>query len=67
MDFDHAYADYIDEEGIAAIKELENETGKCLLAYYSPPGTAHLTREQLQKIKELETKLCVRLVAYENH
>ena len=65
MDFNHTYADYIDEEGIAAIKELEDKTGKCLLAFYSPPGPANLNSEELQKIKELESKLCVRLVAYE--
>jgi len=67
MDFNHTYADYIDEEGIAAIKELEDKTGKCLLAYYSPHGPANLNSEELQKIKELESKLCVRLVAYEKY
>ena len=65
MDFNHTYADYIDEEGVAAIKELEKKTGKCLLAYYSPPGPADIAPKELQKIKELESKLCVRLVAYE--
>lgn len=67
MDFDHTYADYIDEKGVEAIKALENETGKRILAYYSPPGAANLSDEQLKKIEELERKLCVRLVAYETH
>ncbi len=65
MDFDRTYADYIDEEGVTAIKELEKKTGKCLLAYYTPPGPANIDPKELQKIKELESKLCVRLVAYE--
>ena len=67
MDFDRAYADYIDEKGVAEIQALEKETGKRLLAYYTPPAAANLTDEQLNKIKALENKLCVRLVAYETH
>lgn len=65
MDFDNTYADYIDEKGVEAIQELEKETGKRLLAYYSPPDPAHLSPENLQKIKTLESKLCVRIVAYD--
>lgn len=67
MDFDHTYADYIDENGVKAIQELEKETGTRILAYYSPPGPAHLSKEQLKRIEELEQKLCVRLVAYNTH
>jgi hypothetical protein len=65
MDFDHAYADYLEEEGLKEIKDLEQETGKLLLAYYTPPIAANLTDQQLQRIQELERKLCVRLVAYD--
>lgn len=67
MDFDRAYADYIDEKGVAAIEDLEKETGKRILAYYSPPKAANLSEEQLKRIKDLEAKLCVRLVAYDSH
>ena len=67
MDFDHTYADYIDEKGLKAIQELEKETGTRILAYYTPPGPAHLSEEQLKRIAELEKKLCVRLVAYDTH
>ena len=67
MDFDHTYADYLDSKGIAEIQAFEKETGKRLLAYYSPPVSANLTDEQLKKIRTLEKKLCVRLVAYESH
>ena len=67
MDFDHAYADYLDAKAIQDIEALEKETGKRLLAYYTPPATASLTEQQLNKLKALEKKLCVRLVAYEAH
>ncbi len=67
MDFDHTYADYLDDSAIGDIQTLENETGKRILAFYSPPVSADLTSEQLRKIQTLEKKLCVRLVAYESH
>ena len=67
MDFDHTYADYLDEKAVAEIQALESETGKRILAYYTPPVSANLTDDQLNKIKMLEKKLCVRLVAYESH
>ncbi len=67
MDFDHTYADYLDSKGIAEIQAFENETGKRLLAYYTPPASANLSDEELKKLKALEKKLCVRLVAYEAH
>jgi hypothetical protein len=67
MDFDRAYADYLKKEDVAAIEALEKETGTRILAYYAPPMAAQVPEEQLQKIKDLESKLCVRLVAYKNH
>ena len=67
MDFDHNYADYLDEKGIAAIKALEKETGHTIMAYPNPPLPADLPKDQVSKIRELEKKLCVRLVAYETH
>lgn len=67
MDFDHTYADYLDQKAITDIQALEKETGKRILAYYSPPASADLTGDQLKKIQTLERKLCVRLVAYETH
>ncbi len=67
MDFDHAYADYLKKEDVAAIETLEKETGTRILAYYAPPMAAQVPEEQLQKIKDLESKLCVRLVAYKPH
>lgn len=65
MDFDHTYADYLDAEGIKELQAFEKETGKSLLAYYNPSVSANLTDAQLDKLKVLEKKLCVRLVAYE--
>lgn len=67
MDFDHAYADYIDEKGLAELQAFEKESGKLILAYSSPPEPASLSDEQLSKLRELENKLCVRLVAYNHH
>ena len=67
MDFDHKYADYLDEAAIGEIQALESETGKRILAYYTPPASANLNDEQLRKLQTLEKKLCVRLVAYEAH
>jgi hypothetical protein len=67
MDFDHIYADYLDAKGIKAIEDLEKETGKRILAFYSAPANAELSDGQLKKLQELEKKLCVRLVAYNTH
>lgn len=67
MDFDRTYSDYLDDAGIKEIQALEKETGKLLLAYYTPPAAADLTDEELKKIQDLEKKLCVRLVAYERY
>lgn len=67
MDFDHTYADYLDAKAIGELEDLEKETGKRIMAFYSPPASAALTGEQLEKLQMLEKKLCVRLVAYETH
>jgi hypothetical protein len=67
MDFDHAYADYLSDEDVQAITELEQKIGKRLLAYYTPPVASNLDGDVLAKIQDLEKKLCVRLVAYESH
>lgn len=67
MDFNHAYADYLDAKAIGEIEAFEKETGKRILAYYTPPVNANLTGEQLQKLQTLEKKLCTRLVAFETH
>ena len=67
MDIEKNYADYIDKKGLAEIQALENDLGSTLIAYSTPPQPANLPDEKLAKIKQLEKKLCVRLVAYENH
>ena len=67
MDFDHEYANYLDEEGLAAIQALEKETGKLIMAYPTPPAASDLPKKHLDKIRKLEKKLCVRLVAYDSH
>ena len=67
MKIEHAFADYVDKDGVAKIQALEKELGNTLIAYSTPPQAANLSDEKLAKIKELEKKLCVRLVAYEQH
>jgi len=67
MDFNHTYADYVDEAGVKEIQALENETGNQMLAYYAPPEPADLPDEYLKRIQNLEKKLCIRLVAYKRH
>ena len=67
MKIEHTYADYIDKNGLAKIQALEDELGNTLIAYSTPPQPANLPDEKLNKIKELEKQLCVRLVAYETH
>jgi hypothetical protein len=67
MDFNHDYANYVDENGVKEIQALEKETGTVILAYPTPPMASNLSKQQLDRIRDLEKKLCVRLVAYENH
>jgi len=67
MDFDRAYANYLDKDGLAAIEDLEKETGKRILAYFERPQVACLSEGHLKKLQEVEKKLCVRLVAYDSH
>ena len=67
MDFDRAYADYLSEDNVKEIQKLEKDTGTRILAYYTPPAPAALGEETLEKIRALEEKLCVRLVAYQDH
>jgi hypothetical protein len=67
MDFDKEYANYVDDAGVSEIQALEKETGSVILAYTERPVPAELPKSQLDKIRELEKKLCVRLVAYQTH
>jgi len=67
MDFDHTYADYLSDKDVKAINKLEKRIGKRILAYYNPPAASNLDEDTLARIRNLENKLCVRLVAYETH
>ena len=67
MKLENLFADYLDKTGLAEIQALEKELGNTLIAFSTPPQPANLSDEKLSKIKELEKKLCVRLVAYEQH
>ena len=67
MLLEETYANYVDEQGVEKIKELEKELGMRVMAYTTPSVPGDLSSEQLSKVEELEKKLCVRLVAYKNH
>jgi hypothetical protein len=67
MDFDHDYANYVNEKDVEKIQALEKEIGMTILAFPERPKAANLSEEDLKKIKALEKKLCVRLVAYDTH
>ena len=67
MNLEHTYANYIDDNGAAQIQALEKETGTRIMAYATPSVPAELSADQMTKIKELEKRLCVRLVAYKTH
>lgn len=64
MNNDVEYAQYLSKKGVAEIKKLEKELGTTLIAYATPPVPAKLNKEQLARLKALEHKHCVRLVAY---
>lgn len=67
MNFDQDYADYVDDNGVAEIKALEKELGKLIIAYPKPSIAGQMSKEQLTKLRNLEKKLCVRLVGYETY
>jgi hypothetical protein len=67
MDWNRDFANYIDEKNVKLIEDLENKTGKLILAYPTPPVPAQLSEENRTEIESLEKKLCVRLVAYDRH
>lgn len=64
---EHLFADYIDNDGLAEIQALEQELGSTLIAFSTPPQLADISDEKLARVRELEKKLCVRLVAYQQH
>ena len=67
MDIEKTYANYLDADGINAIQALEKESNTLIMAYTTPFVPASVPPETLEKIKALEEKLCVRLVAYQGH
>ncbi|MFO7800674.1 MAG: hypothetical protein R6V55_00100 [Desulfovermiculus sp.] len=54
----------LSQEDLSAVKSLEQETGKTLLAFSChPTHPSSLSDEELKRIQELEKKLGVSLVA----
>lgn len=59
-------ASKLDDKKLDAIKALERDLGKTLVAYScSNPEPSTLSDAELMKIKSLEEKLAVTLVAFE--
>jgi bifunctional pyridoxal-dependent enzyme with beta-cystathionase and maltose regulon repressor activities len=54
----------LSQEDLSAVKTLEQETGKTLLAFFChPTNPSSLSPTELERIQELEKKLGVALVA----
>jgi hypothetical protein len=62
------YANYhttlLDEQALSALKNLEQELGKTLVAYSADDKPATLTAEQVDKLQSLEECLGATVVAY---
>lgn len=56
----------LDESKLGEIQKLEAELGKTIVALNTDPGYASMNPEDIQKLRDAETKLGVVLVAYEN-
>lgn len=54
----------LNKDQLAQIKELEEKTGACIMAYKPEYNYAELDEEKLDKIKEIENDLGVTLLAY---
>ena len=61
------YATYLSPEALVEIRALEKELGSTVIAYATPAVPAKLKPAQLAKIKKLEKKHCVQLVAFGGH
>jgi hypothetical protein len=55
----------LDDSTLAEIRSLENEMGKVLVALDPVPGYAELSADELQKLRDVEQRLGVVMVAYE--
>ena len=55
----------LDEESLARLRQLEQETGTVIIAYQPESPFAHLNEGQVARLKELERELGVVLLSYE--
>ena len=56
---------HLDETAVARIRQLEEKTGKHIMAFEQGPPFAALSPEDVQTVKRLETELGVILLVYE--
>ena len=61
------YATYLSPEALVEIRAIEKELKGTVIAFATPSVPAKLKKSQLAKIKKLEKKHCVQLVAYAGH
>jgi hypothetical protein len=54
----------LDEDRLAPLRQLEQETGSVIIAYQPESPFASLSDEQQRRLKELEEQLGVVLLAY---
>lgn len=54
----------LDESALADVRALESRLGTPIVAYEAQSPYASLSAEQLEEIREVETALNVRLLAY---
>jgi hypothetical protein len=54
----------LDENHLAPLRQLEQETGSVIIAYQPESPFAVLSEEQQRRLKELEEQLGVVLLAY---
>jgi hypothetical protein len=57
----------LDKSALQALQSLEQEFDLTMVAVEQDPQPAHLTDDQLARLKELESKLGVSIVAYTKH
>ncbi|NIB42692.1 hypothetical protein HBA55_24005 [Pseudomaricurvus alkylphenolicus] len=67
MSYNNYHPAPLDKSALQALQSLEQEFDLTMVAVEQDPQPAHLTDDQLARLKELESKLGVSIVAYTKH
>lgn len=57
----------LDNSGLKALQALEKDLNLTMVAVEQDPKPAELTDDQLAKLKSLEGKMGISIIAYEKH